>query len=126
VEQNDQLRAEQICLRSEKYELYDAVQATHLGMDICIPNFFAVLERYNPHSGTFFIPIGEMGLALHEMWEVSKLPMGSMPYEEYSPGNRELRQLAKDEPDLYEIYRELMCHFYICMDIHRVKGNFNG
>ena len=95
-------------------------------MDISVPNFFAVLERYNPHSGTFFTPVGEMGLALHELWEVSKLPIGSLPYEEYFPSNQELRQLAKDEPELYEVCRELMCHFYICMDIHRVKGNFNG
>ena len=72
------------------------VQATRLGMDISVPNFFVILERYNPHSGTFFTPVGEIGLALQELWEVSKLPMESLPYEEYFPGNQELRQLAKD------------------------------
>ena len=73
------------------YELYDAMQATRLGVDISVPNFFAMLEQYNPHSGTFFTPVGEMGLSLHEMWEVSKLLMGSLPYEEYFPCDRELR-----------------------------------
>jgi len=95
-------------------------------MDISVPNFFAVLERYNPHSGTFFTPVGEMRLALHELWEVSKLPMGDLPYEEYFPGDQELRQLARDEPELYEVYQELMCHFYICMDLNKTKGNLNG
>ena len=75
----------------KRYELFDAVKATGLGLDIHIPNFFAILERYNPHSGTFFTPVGEMGLSLHEMWEVSKLPMGSLPYEEYFPCDQELR-----------------------------------
>ena len=64
-----------------RYELYDAVKATNLGLDINIPNFFAILERYNPYNGTFFTPAGEMGLSLHEMWEISKLPMGAYPYE---------------------------------------------
>ena len=52
--------------------------------------------------------------------------MGSLPYEEYFPCDQELRQLARDEPELYEVYRELMCHFYICMDITRTKGNLVG
>ena len=52
--------------------------------------------------------------------------MGSLSYEEYFPCDRELRQLAKDEPELYETYRELMCHFYICMDITKTKGNLVG
>jgi len=101
------------------------MQATHLGMDISVQNFYAVLERYNPHSSRFFTPVREMGLSLHEMWEVSKLPMGSFLYEKYFPYGRELHQLAGDEPDLYEVYRELMCHFYICMYINKTKGNIN-
>ena len=70
-------------------------------------------------SGTFFTPIGKFGMVLHEMWEVSNLPMGSLPYEE-------LEQLEKKEPTLYEIYRELMCHFYICLDLHPSCRTMNG
>ena len=76
----------------KRYELYDAVQATRLGLDISVPNFFAIPERFNPHSGTFFTLADEMGLALHELWEVSKLPMDSLPYEEYFPTNQELHR----------------------------------
>jgi len=126
VEQNDQLVLAKYEIILRRFELYNAVQATRLRLDISVPNFFAIVERFNPHSRTFFTPVGEMGLPLHEMWEVSKLPMGSMPYEEYFPTNQELRQLAKDSPELYEVYQELMCHFYICMDIHRPKGNIIG
>jgi len=41
--------------------------------------------------------------------------MGSMPYEEYFPSVIELEQMEKDDSEMFETYRELMCHFYICM-----------
>ena len=34
--------------------------------------------------------------------------------------------MDKEELDLYEIYRELMCHFYICMNINKTKGYIIG
>jgi len=49
------------------------------------PNFYAVLELYCPSTGTFFTLVRELGLALHEMWEISKLPIGYLLYEEYFP-----------------------------------------
>ena len=52
------------------------------------------------------------------MWEVSALPLGSLPYEEYFPCETELALLEKQEPALFETYRELMCHFYIYLDVH--------
>jgi len=45
--------------------------------------FYDVMEHYNPLTGTFFTPAGEIGLALHELYEVSGLVMGDAPYEEY-------------------------------------------
>ena len=57
--------------------------------------------------------IGELGMALHEMWEMN-LPMDSLPYKEYFPCTEELAQLEKKDPALYHTYRELMCHFYMC------------
>ena len=68
--------------------------------------------------GTFFIPVGILGMALHEMSGVSNLPLGSLPYKEYFLYAEELAQLEKKEPALYETYRELMCHFYICLDLN--------
>jgi len=44
--------------------------------------------------------------------------MGSLPYEEYFPCESELALLEKQEHALFETYIELMCHFYICLDVH--------
>jgi len=38
--------------------------------------------------------------------------------KEYFPCETELALLEKQEPALFETYRELMCHFYICSDMH--------
>ena len=50
------------------------------------------------------------------MWEISNLLMGLMPYEENLPCTMELEHMEKDDPEMFKMYRELMCHFYICMD----------
>jgi len=84
------------------------------------------MEMYCLVSGTFFTPVGELGMALHEMWEVSNLSMGSKPYEEYFPCVEELAQLDNDKPAIYETYRELMCYFYICLDLYPSRRNVNG
>jgi len=47
--------------------LHEAVRATSHGIEISVPNFFAIFELYCPASETFFTPINELGLALHEM-----------------------------------------------------------
>jgi len=49
-----------------------------------------------------------------------------MLYEEYIPCTMELEQMEKDDSEMLEIYQELMCHFYICMDVHNTRGNANG
>ena len=48
--------------------------------------------------------------------------MGSLPYEEYFLCVEKLAQLEKKESTLYETYRELMCHFYICLNPHSGHG----
>jgi len=48
---------------------------------------------------------------------------GSLPYEEYFSYEAELALLEKQEPTLFETYRELMCHSYICSDMH---GSYKG
>ena len=75
----------------------------------------------------FFTPINELNMALHEMWEVSNLYIGSKPYEEYFPCAEELAQLEKDEPALYETYRELMCHsVFASTSIYPSRGYINN
>ena len=102
----------------EGLNLYEAVRATCYGIKVNVACFYAIFELYCPASGTFFTPVGELGMALHEMWEVSALPFGSLPYEEYFPCEAELALLEKQEPALFETYRELMCHLYICSSMH--------
>ena len=103
--------------------LYEAVRATCYGIQMSVANFYALFKLYCPTTGTFFTPVGELGMVLHEMWEVSALPMGSLPYEEYFPCEAELALLEKQEPVLFETYRKLMCHLYICSSMHGIhKG----
>jgi len=85
---------------------YDISQSTK--------HFYAILEQYNPETCTFFIPIGEMGLAFHQMYEVSWLVIGDAPYEEYVPSSEELHLLKKRDPLVYETCWEVLCHFHIC------------
>jgi len=67
--------------------------------------------------GTFFTPVGEIGLALYELYEVSGLVMGDAPYEEYVPTSEELHLLKKEDPQVYETYWKVLCHFNICDQI---------
>ena len=101
----------------EKLNLHEAVRATCYGIEMKVACFYAILELYCTASGTF-TPVGELGMALHEMWEISALPFGSLPYEEYFPCKAELALLEKQEPALLETYRDLMCHLHICSNIH--------
>ena len=47
-----------------------------------VANFYAIFELHCLATGTFFTPVNELGMALHEMWEVSALPKGSLPHVE--------------------------------------------
>ena len=40
-----------------------------------------------------------MEFALHEMYEISRLPMGELSYKEYAPGTEELHLMKKDTPE---------------------------
>jgi len=62
----------------------------------------------------FITSLGEMGFALHEMFEVSGLSMENLPYKEYIPGTEELHLLKRGAPQVYEIYWEVLYHFHIC------------
>jgi len=75
--------------------LYEAVRTIQYSILQSTQHFYAVLERYNPETCAFFTPLGEMGLALYEMYEVSGLVIGDAPYEEYVPSTEELYLLEK-------------------------------
>ena len=81
--------------------LYEAVRATCYGIEVSVPNFYALFKLYCPSSGTFFAPVDELGLTLHDMWEVSNLPIGFLPYEEYFSCPAELEQLGTQDPTLF-------------------------
>jgi len=77
----------------QQVELYHSVRAVQYGLLQSSHNFYGVLEHYNPLTDTFFTPVGEMGLTLHELYEISGLVMGDAPYEEYVPTSEELHLL---------------------------------
>ena len=60
--------------------LHESVRATCFGINISILNFYAILELCYLESAYFS---HQLAMELHEMWKVSNLPMGSIPYEEY-------------------------------------------
>jgi len=84
------------------------------GITLSYYNFFAILEKYNLDTCTFFTMVGEMGFALHEMFEVLGLSMGDLSYEEYISNTKELHLLKRDASQMYETYWEVLCHFHIC------------
>ena len=98
------------------------VLATRRGVVQSLHNFFAMLEKYNPDSCTFFTPAGELGFALHEMQAVSGLSLGKMPYEEFIPTTEELSLLKVAHPEICATFWELMCHFHICAQVFGMRG----
>jgi len=94
--------------------LYGAMRAVQYSIPQSTQHFYAILELYNLETCTFFTPIGEMRLALYEMYEVSGLVIGDAPSEEYVPSTEELHLLKKSDPLVYETYWEVICHFHIC------------
>jgi len=93
--------------------LHQAIRAIQYGILQGSHHFYDILERYNPLIGTFFTPIGEIGFALHELYKVSVLVIGDAPYEEYVLTTEELHLLRKEDPQMYETYWEVLCHFHI-------------
>jgi len=75
--------------------LYPVIRATCYGIAPSDYNFFGVLEKYNPDTCTFFTPVGKMGFALHEMFEMLELSIGDRSYEEYISSTVELHLLKR-------------------------------
>jgi len=88
--------------------LYGFARAVQYGIPQSNQHFYAILERYNLETYMCFTPIKEMGLALHEMYEVSVLVIRDAPYEEYVPSTEELYLLKKSDPLVYETYWEVL------------------
>jgi len=97
--------------------LYHSVKVVQYGLPQSSYHFYGILERHNPLTGIFFTPIGEIGLALHELYEVPGLVIGDAPYEEYVPTTEELHLLKREDPQVCKTYWEVLCHFYICGQI---------
>jgi len=72
--------------------------------------------------GTFFTLVGEIGLALHELYEALVLVMGDAPYEEYIPASEELHLLRKEDPAVY-----LMAWYVMnCPSLMRTMSSSEG
>ena len=78
--------------------LSHSVRAVQYGLLQSSHSFYDVLERYNPLTCTFFTPVREMGLALHELYEASGLVIGDAPYEEYVLTTEELHLVKREDP----------------------------
>ena len=83
--------------------LYSAVRAVQYSIPKSNYQLYAMLECYNLKTYTFFYPVGEMVFALHEMYEVSGLTMGDIPYKEYIPGTEEFHLMKKDALLVYKL-----------------------
>jgi len=94
--------------------LYGAMRDLQYGISQSTQHFYAMLERFNPETCTFITPIGEIGLALYEMYEVSVLVIGDAPYKKYVPSTEEQHMLKKSDPLVCQTYWEVLCHFHIC------------
>src|SRR3954471_3699433 len=93
------------------------------GMRANVNNLLGMLEQYSPDTCTFFMPIGEIGMSPWEMQQVSGLSAGEFPYEEHVPPSVELELLKVQDPELYFMYWEVLCHFFIC---EQLKGRSHG
>ena len=83
---------------------YTMVRVVQYGIPQSSRYFFAMLKCYNPKTYTFFTPVKKMGLALHEIYEVSGLVMGDIPYEEYVSSAEELHLMEDSAPLIYATY----------------------
>lgn len=105
-----------------KIELYHTVRAVQHGIPFSRFHFLSILELYYPETDIFFTPVGKMGLALHELYEVSSLPIGEFLCEEYVITGEELHLLHAQDALVYDTYWELMCHFHICRQMTKLRN----
>lgn len=113
----DRFHFEEVQGQLTKIGLYYIVWAVQHGIPPSHFHFFSILEL-----GTFFTSVGEMGLAFHQLYEVSSLPMGELPYEEYVPTEEDLDLLKAQNTLAYDTYWELMCYFHICGQMTKLRN----
>jgi len=78
--------------------LYHTVRAVQFGIALSHYHFFCNAREVQSGLLHFLHPVREMWFALHEMYEVSRLPIGELPQEEYILGMEELHLIKKDAP----------------------------
>jgi len=74
------LRPQRIGGATASVRVVHVVRAVCYGIFPSHYNFFVILEKYTPDNCTFLTPVGEMGSALHVMFEISGLFIGDLPY----------------------------------------------
>ena len=65
-----------------------------------------------------------MGFTLHEMYEVSGLANGDIPYEECVPSAEKLHLREESTPLVYVTYWEMLYHFHICAELTALRSEW--
>lgn len=99
--------------------LYGVIRNIQYGLPYNAYYLFSISEMYNLKSRIFFTPIGELGFSLNDIFEVSLLSLGELPYKEIVPTMEELRWMKKHDSQVYKTYWEVMRPLCI---IQEVKG----
>lgn len=81
------------------------------------------MECYNEDMRTFFLPIGEMCMAVHNMHKVTRLLEGDYPYKEFVMNLWELLELKERTSLMLEVYWEVLYHYFICGNVNGKKGS---
>lgn len=88
----------------KEISLYQAIRNVQYGIHQSLYHLFSLLEIFNSKTGIFFTSVDKLGLALHEMFEVSTLLMGEVPYGEHIPITEELSMLRAKDKCIYKTY----------------------
>ena len=125
MEQLNNFILDQFSRELERLRLYEAVRATCHEMEVSVPNLYAIMELYCPSTGTLFTLVGswELGLALHEMWEVSKRQWAIFPLRSTSRAPRIYNNRA---PRIRLCMRISGSSYATFRFVYGIRGNVNG
>lgn len=74
--------------------------------------FRAFLENWDSCLNTYYTDVGEIGLTLWDLYELTKLLIVEYPYEEYSPMDQKLYAIANIGAYVYSDHLRHMFKIY--------------
>lgn len=81
----------------QSIELYGAICTTCMRFPIDRSRYIPMLSSFSPLSNSCFIPVGELGMHLIEMKEITSSPILGECYEEYLHSESELQRIWSSE-----------------------------